>query len=200
MLRITSSTIRAGSVIVVVGALLFAGVQIARASIPDQGGIAHACYTGNGTLRVIDLQLGQACKSNERPLDWDVRSTVGYQGVGAKHLPSPTPVVVAAVTLPPGSYTITATVEINNVGDVSVLIGCFVYGENSIVALVHQTVPPATATSSTLATLSATGVTELQAGGVARMECSDQSNGGAPTSLVGTIVATGVSGVVRQQP
>lgn len=160
----------------------------------------HACYTSNGTLRVIDLDLGQACKSNERSLDWDVRGSIGYQGFGAKHLPSPTEVEVGAVTLPPGSYTITATIEINNVGDISVLIACFVYGEQQIVALVHQTVPPATATSSTFATLAATGVTELSAGGVARIVCSDQSNGGSPTSLVGTIVATGVTGVIRQQP
>lgn len=39
---------------------------IAYASIPDAGGVVHACFTKtSGSLRLIDTDAGQTCKSNE---------------------------------------------------------------------------------------------------------------------------------------
>ena len=43
---------------------------IAYAAIPDPGGVIHSCFTkSSGAWRVIDAEAGQACKSNEAPLD-----------------------------------------------------------------------------------------------------------------------------------
>src|SRR5919108_5832208 len=42
----------------------------AWAVIPDGSGTIHACFAPDGVLRVIDTDAGQACKKNERPLDW----------------------------------------------------------------------------------------------------------------------------------
>jgi hypothetical protein len=43
---------------------------LAYAAIPDAGGVVHSCYTkSSGAWRVIDSDAGQACKSNEAPLD-----------------------------------------------------------------------------------------------------------------------------------
>jgi hypothetical protein len=60
---------------------------IAYASIPDSNGLFHGCYgitgqgqpAGNATLRVIDPDT-QACKSNERPLDWNQTGPQGPTG------------------------------------------------------------------------------------------------------------------------
>ncbi|BEL04284.1 hypothetical protein Q0Z83_024750 [Actinoplanes sichuanensis] len=46
--------------------------SVANASIPNSGtGLINACYnTDNGALRVIDTQIGQACRGVEQPLNW----------------------------------------------------------------------------------------------------------------------------------
>jgi hypothetical protein len=183
-------------------ALLFGGGALVRASIPDQGGIIHGCYPSNGTLRVVDSELGQTCKPNEKSLDWSRGSgSIAYQSVGFGHLTGETtPVVVAHLVLPPGRYSLVATVEINNVGPANVQIACFLYGGDALIALVHQTVPPASATASTFATLSTAGVVELPASSTVRVECIDQAVDGSPTALSGTLVATSVAEVVVQQP
>ena len=68
----------------IVGALLVAG-GIAYATIPDGGGVIHACYQKNqGALRVIDTDKAQTCSSSESPLIW---SQTGPQGAGP---PGPT--------------------------------------------------------------------------------------------------------------
>ena len=72
----------------IVGALLVAG-GIAYATIPDGGGVIHACYQKNqGTLRVIDTDKAQTCASSESPLTW---SQTGPQGQpGQQGPPGPT--------------------------------------------------------------------------------------------------------------
>src|SRR5262245_1414850 len=70
-----------------------AGVAtLAYASIPDGNGVIHGCYSVNGqgqvdgsaSLRVIDPAStnpnGQACKNNERALDWSQTGPTGRQG------------------------------------------------------------------------------------------------------------------------
>jgi hypothetical protein len=183
-------------------ALLLGGGALVRASIPDQGGIIHGCYPSNGTLRVVDSELGQTCKPNETSLDWSRGSgSIAYQSVGFGHLTGgTTPVIVADVVLPAGGYSLVATVEINNVGPANVHIACFLYGGDALIALVHQTIAPASATASTFATLSTAGVVELPGSSTVRVECVDQAVDGSPTALSGTLVATSVAGVVVQQP
>jgi len=192
--RITVTTMLAA-------ALLLGGGALVRAAIPDQSGTIHGCYTSNGTLRVVDSELGQTCKSNEKSVDWSARGSVAYESFGFGHLTGgTTPVIVGDVVLPPASYSLVATVEINNTGPAPVQIACFLYSGDALLALVHQTVAAASATASTFATLSATGVVQLTAPTTARIECVDQAGAGSPTALSGTIVATSVAGVVIQVP
>jgi len=52
-------------------ALLVAASGAAFAAIPSSSGTITACYDkGNGTLRVIDPEEGQACHSTETQLEW----------------------------------------------------------------------------------------------------------------------------------
>jgi hypothetical protein len=56
--------------------LLVGGVAVA--SIPDASGVIHGCRkNSDGTLRVIDSDLGQTCANGWTPLNW---SQTGPQG------------------------------------------------------------------------------------------------------------------------
>jgi hypothetical protein len=65
------STLFRGRVLVALLAVaVVATGGLAYAAIPDAGGVIHSCYTkSSGAWRVIDTDAGQACKSNEAPLD-----------------------------------------------------------------------------------------------------------------------------------
>jgi hypothetical protein len=203
MARTISARLHIGHATILASVLVLAGGALAWASIPDSRGIVHGCYTSNGTLRVVDSDAGQACKSNEKSLDWSAAKRSAYQGFGAGHLTGSDIVIAADVTLPAGSYALTAAVEIINTGSANVQIACFLRTESASgiynVSLVHQTVGPASASAATFATLSATGVAPITLSGVARMDCQDQLNSGSATSLNGTIVATSVDEAITQQ-
>lgn len=118
----------------IVGALLVAG-GIAYATIPDEGGVIHACYQKNqGALRVIDTDKAQPCSSSETPLTWNQTGEPGQQGppgptgpsdvwsvdgynAGFKSLaPFNTWVVLATTsTLPVGSYSVQAEAEAESI-------------------------------------------------------------------------------------
>src|SRR5262249_8112202 len=56
---------------------------VAYASIPDSGGVIHACYkkNGNHSLRVIDSSSSkEACQASEKPLDWSQTGPTGAAG------------------------------------------------------------------------------------------------------------------------
>ena len=123
----------------IVGALLVVG-GIAYATIPDAGGVIHACYQKNqGTLRVIDTDKAQTCASSESPLNWsqtgqqgppgptgpsDIWSVDGYNA-GLKSLPFQTPVDLATTsTLPAGSYFVQAETEAENIQSLSTAYFC----------------------------------------------------------------------------
>jgi hypothetical protein len=98
--------------LVVVGVLGVSG-GIAWASIPDGGGVIHACYKGgNGDLRVIDPSLGGACKASESPLSWSQTGPAGAPGTpGTPGAPGATNVVIRTFTQtlsPGGTATFTA--------------------------------------------------------------------------------------------
>jgi hypothetical protein len=64
---------------IVVGVVVAAGV--AKATIPDSGGVIHGCYKqSSGAMRVIDQGAGDACKSSETALDWSQQAPAGPQG------------------------------------------------------------------------------------------------------------------------
>jgi hypothetical protein len=59
------------AMVVALVALLIAASGAAFAAIPSSSGTITACYDkGNGTLRVIDPEEGQACHSTETQLSW----------------------------------------------------------------------------------------------------------------------------------
>ena len=68
--------------LIVAVAALASGV--AYATVPDAGGVIHACYNAtanpSGSLRVIDTDKGAVCAKNERPLDFNQRGPQGPQG------------------------------------------------------------------------------------------------------------------------
>jgi hypothetical protein len=83
---------RAVAVGLVALAVSAGAATLAYASIPDGNGVIHGCYSVNGqgqvdgsaSLRVIDPAStnpnGQACKSNERALDWNQTGPTGARG------------------------------------------------------------------------------------------------------------------------
>ena len=123
----------------IVGALLVAG-GIAYATIPDGGGVIHACYQKNqGTLRVIDTEKAQTCSNSETQLNWSQTGPQGPQGIqGPKGDTGPTGpsdvwsvdgccavlksiapfntwvTVATTSTLPAGSYSVESEIEIEN--------------------------------------------------------------------------------------
>ena len=113
----------AALVLVVVG---FAG-GIAYASIPDSSGVIHGCYKKaspkRGTLRVIDRKKGQKCSSAEYALDWNQtgrRGPTGPTGPSDVHtnygastlVQRADTATVASVTLPVGSYSLSANITV----------------------------------------------------------------------------------------
>lgn len=67
----------------VILALAFSGV--AFASIPDNNGVIHGCYTTNGahTLQVIDTTLTPTCPSGTTSLTWNQKGRPGLNWKGA---------------------------------------------------------------------------------------------------------------------
>jgi hypothetical protein len=54
---------------------------IAYAAIPSADGTISGCYrTIDGTLRVIDAEAGQTCRSGEKPLTWSQTGPPGPPG------------------------------------------------------------------------------------------------------------------------
>jgi len=73
------------------GLTLTAGV--AAAAVPSADGSIHACYKAkDGTAtRVIDVEAGQVCASNEKPLNWNQAGPQGPAGAtGAAGAAGPT--------------------------------------------------------------------------------------------------------------
>ena len=119
---------RIGLVSLVITAILLA-FGVAYASIPDSGGVIHACYdSGNHVLHVIDTEAGEVCHSQEKELSWNKRGPQGPQGPAGPRGPSDGYTTyllpnnakslvghdenVLTLSLPPGSYIFTASVRI----------------------------------------------------------------------------------------
>lgn len=60
------------------------GAGIVYASVPSPDGVIHSCYNANGnpagSLRVIDVEKGQTCAKNEKPLNFNQTGPQGPQG------------------------------------------------------------------------------------------------------------------------
>ena len=53
---------------------------IATGAIPTGDGTIRSCYDANGSLRVIDSDIGQACRTTEKPLTFNQRGPKGDTG------------------------------------------------------------------------------------------------------------------------
>lgn len=100
----------------------------AYATIPDAARVIHGCYMGSGsTLRVIDTDVGDACRAGETALDWNQTGLPGPAGpAGAQGPPGSAPTyarsrggpvslpepgeskTIASLTVPAGDYAIFA--------------------------------------------------------------------------------------------
>jgi hypothetical protein len=58
------------AMVVALFALLIAASGAAFAAIPSSSGTITTCYAQNGSLRVIDTEAGQTCRSAETQLSW----------------------------------------------------------------------------------------------------------------------------------
>lgn len=111
---------------------LVSAVRVVYASIPDTGGVIHACYdSGNRMLRVIDTESGEACRTQEMALSWNKMGPQGPQGpqgsegprgpsdgyvtslipANAKNVDNRT-VNVLSLSLPAGDYLLSASVRV----------------------------------------------------------------------------------------
>jgi hypothetical protein len=64
-----------------VGGVVALGTGVAFGSIPNAGGVIHACYKENGQLRVIDTYSSSpGCKNQETALDWNKQGPEGPIG------------------------------------------------------------------------------------------------------------------------
>jgi hypothetical protein len=61
--------------------IVLAGGTVALASIPDSAGVIHGCRNNkDGSLRIIDTDAGQTCKSSETALPWNQTGPQGPAG------------------------------------------------------------------------------------------------------------------------
>jgi hypothetical protein len=120
-----SCSVRIAVLIAIDGGLTVAG--IVYASIPDSNGVIHGCYANrNGGLRVIDTGAGESCKANrETPLSWNHAGPMGppgpagpsdaYAVEGSRVIPGDgTTYTVASMSLPEGTFVVSAVVRIVN--------------------------------------------------------------------------------------
>lgn len=136
-----------GLVVAPVLVLAAAAVGIAYASIPDSGGVIHACYSPNGAkdtngaqLNIIDSDSA-SCAKNHQEVTWSQTGPQGDKGDkgdkgdpgdpgpagpsaaftnygdGLHSIPEGGTQTVASLTLPAGNYTLMATAHVSEDGD-----------------------------------------------------------------------------------
>jgi hypothetical protein len=100
-------------------------VAIALASIPDSGGVVHACYqnskSGIKSIKLLDTAKSPSCPNGWLPLDWNQTGPTGPQGpsdlwnvFSGAALPQFVETQVARLTLPAGRYFVSAHVSVTN--------------------------------------------------------------------------------------
>jgi hypothetical protein len=79
-------------ILAIILGLTLAGVGVAVASIPDSGGVIHACRKNtDGSLRVIDTAVTTTCPSGWTALTWSQTGPTGPTGAtGAAGATGPT--------------------------------------------------------------------------------------------------------------
>ena len=61
--------------------VMLGAASFALASIPSSAGMINSCYARDGSMRLIDTDLGQSCRRRETLLSWNQRGLQGPQGI-----------------------------------------------------------------------------------------------------------------------
>jgi hypothetical protein len=125
-------------------------------------------------------------------------ASVAVESSGAASLTPANYTTIADVTLPAGSYALTATVGAQNLGSASELVACNLNASGGAhLGSASETLDPATTFS--YASLAIAGVVDLPSGGVIELRCILGTNTGAgPVPASGKIVAISVTKVAVQ--
>jgi hypothetical protein len=108
--------------LVVLAAVTTAAVVggVSYASIPDSGGLIHGCYktaaSSNGThkLAVINSATTSTCPSGFTGMNWNADGANGYSSQTSDTYVQDTFTQIASLTLPTGSYLISANTWLQN--------------------------------------------------------------------------------------
>jgi hypothetical protein len=137
------------------------GFEVASASIPDNNGKIHGCYKSAAphALQVIDPTTTPKCPSGTTTLNWNQVNVIEGFHDASQSFSSGT--VVGSLSLPAGSYLLTAKVNVfNGVGPGSAVDSCEVvagtYGDASSNVDI-QSHTGVTITLETVATFSSAG-------------------------------------------
>jgi hypothetical protein len=191
-------------VILLIGLLIVGGVwavRVAYATIPDSGGVIHACYdTGKGKLRVIDTEAGATCRAQEVALSWNqtgprgpsdgyVASLRGGPGIRVDDVAN-----VLSLSLPAGDYMLSASalVQRDRAGTSNVVCDFKVGGGPFSTGYVESLDGVATA-----ATIAATSGVSLSADEMVYLTCFSIGDEGSLVTLA-DLTAIRVGTVTRQ--
>jgi|ERR1700675_3683538 len=193
------------------GLLVLAGT-VAFASIPDSSGVIHGCFeTQQGQLRVIDPAT-QHCLPSETAISWN---NIGPQGpAGLAGPPGPpgsgggsngfvtgvrsgtltlTPSAVLTLTLPAGSYILSASVFVSNSnsGTVGAPILCWFSPATEGGLFAINLTPFVSGAIPTAGTVPMTDAVTLPSAGPVSVICQDNAGAGG-TANVGTAQMTAI--------
>jgi hypothetical protein len=132
----------------IVAVVVLAVGGIAYADIPDSAKVIHSCYSqATGTWRPIDTETTppQTCKRGETPLDWGQSGPPGPPGApgaagveNAYYESASSPInlpgsytTILSLPLPAGSWSVSATVNLNNFSGQRVPVLCSLWSPTS---------------------------------------------------------------------
>jgi hypothetical protein len=157
-------------------ALVVGGAAIAYAAIPDSKGIIYGCRNnGSGVLRVIDS--GQTCLRSETALDW-VQSA-GFEVYRSPGFSPPVEITavnpddfqhVMSLTLQPGSYQISTSVEVQKDSGDGVL-ACLTLTAPGFASSIERAAMGTDPGDSRWLEMSGTGLADFPSGGTAELKC-----------------------------
>lgn len=178
-------------IVVVIG-----GAAVAYAAIPDSKGIIHGCRNNRtGVLRVIDS--GQTCLSSETALDWvqsagfEVYRSFGFSPPVEITAVAPASQHVMTLTLQPGSYQVTTSLEMQKDSGNGDLV-CFTTAGPGFATSVQRAAMGTDPGDSRLLSMSGTGLIDFSGGGDSELRC--RQNAGA-TGANPVVIETDITAV-----
>ena len=196
---------------------IWAGTSVGVASSAEPTGTIQGCLNiHNGQLRIVEGDT--VCRRNEDVISCNKQGPAGAPGLAgasgvtgpAFHTESRTPVTVPtsstsliALNLPAGSFVVTATILLNNLGPLRVPVLCVLAGpiDSSVIAGVQlEPEVPQTEGRASGATLPVSLATSLSAAGRIELQCVSNT-GAAGATAEGShmqMTAITVANVARQ--